>query len=192
MADENEAVDWQGLMGHTAAEFSEMTEQRFETAVVETILKQFGRLDVFREMRRDRQMRTGEYGVAFADFFEKYPQFPLFLFVRRFPKLEENLTVAVLVERFEKSKIWQEYSRVFDETPYGWNGTVGLVFFWPRLKVEKTSQGGALVLHNRPSVDVEIPGFFAGLVDSSGQRYWLESLPRLLDSLKANNNFAVE
>jgi hypothetical protein len=92
-----------------------------------------------------------------------------------------------LEEKFEKSKIAQEFIALVDELPPDSNQEYGMVFFWPRLSRGKTKQGGAVLLQNSGSPFSTDGACTRTYLD--GAELWLEPLARVLDAWEASGVF---
>lgn len=136
----------QHLRALRPAELAAQAEQQFEAAVVERILACYGRAAAMREEIYSRT-RGATARLTFDAFWTAFPgYFPVYLFVRQFRRLPEDLPLHRLLDRFLACRPVTALLQAQDQAPAP---DPGLVFFWPRFKERRsqTRAGGALVLH---------------------------------------------
>ena len=175
----------------SAEEFEAKNQQRFEAAVVDAIVARYGcHTTGMRQRLAARSRRNGpDDWPTFYDFCDEFNYYlPLYLFARRWPRIDSELSITTLIENFEKTRPFKEFLSLVDEVPET-HTHHGLVFFWPRLKRGKTKQGGALVLHN--SADVATGRLGLVICHKTSERIcWLEPFHHLLDRWADDGVFA--
>jgi hypothetical protein len=168
----------------TGDEFDALNKARFEAAVVDSIIARSG--EYVTEMRNTMRRRVRSNGTdawaTFYDYWEEFPdrRTPAYLFIRKYRKIQDKIPFHVLVENFAKTEPAVDWIELVGETPVDWCGPRGVVFFWPYLRVGKTKDGGAMVLHNHEIVSTEVPGFYGRFSLPGVGELWLESLSQLL------------
>jgi hypothetical protein len=170
-------------------DFAAIDAARFEAAVVDSIVARCGpRAASMRRVLGKRAKNKGEdCWPSFYDFYDEFSEIfrtPLYLFVKKIPKIAQKLPLHVLIERFEKTELFKEWTALADEVPADWSGPVGLAFFWPYLRSGKTTRGGALVLHNASDVSSST-GFYAQVTPGM----WLEPLGSIFDRWQEHGLF---
>lgn len=170
------------LDNRTAEDFEAQDEMRFESAVVEYLLRHYRvPAKVKFEMLNEHAAQEGFKTLRLEAFHERFPDFPVQLFAKKFRKLRETCPVHKLFEKFDATpfaKAYVDLEEEFDEELFG---SYALIFHWPYLKQCATSQGGALVLHQHADDDSEATGVrltFYG--DAVGADYYLDPLWRFL------------
>lgn len=178
---------WEGIRDKTAAEFQLDDERRFESAVVCKILDDCGFVADARRLRRS----LGQ--VTFEDLMDNFPDFPYYLRSRFYRRLPEQLSIAALAERFDKTQVFRDYRKVLGDAYLDDISAAGLVLFWPHLRTGRTYAGGAMVLHNQAVIDSDTPGFYAVIPASkeTGPAV-LETLSRFLQRLRLLGHFVNE
>ncbi len=131
--------------------------------------------------------------MTFDAFREEFPsRFPLYLFVRKLPKIAADMPLHYLIDRFETRQIFQAMTDAAEDAPAKLDCQgLGLVFFWPFLKdkASKTKEGGALVLHNWHISD-DIPGLQINYLSPETGLWHLDPLGRILVQCQRTGVFA--
>lgn len=176
-------------------------QTQFETQIVDHLFNYYDlsrsvRAEIFQETRHGE----GQSRLTFQAFFERFPTFPIYLVIRKFRNIVDDASVNRIFSDFLRRKFVKEYEIIEDEIPDGYEGPVGLVFFWPHLKgqikrkkTEKVSgvreRGGSLglVLHNRHIVQ-EVPGVRIWWISKGKAQLVIEPLSVLLNSIDKDSS----
>lgn len=167
--------DIAGNMGGN--DYAALDEKRFEAKVVDEIIKYFGLSKVRNELYDMAEATTGSRVLTFDTFFERYPDFPIYLRTVYIKGVQKAMDTWVLVNHFDKApavKAWQElhYSGMSEMV----QRPIGIVYNWPQ-------HVRFLVLHNSP-LDTEVAGFRPGIwVGPDADPLTIEPLRLLLDSV---------
>lgn len=155
-------------------DFESLNERRFEAKVVSEILKFFNLQSVKNQLYDAAEEAVGERILTFDTFFERFPDFPIYLRPTYIPKVREKMDTWVLVNHFEKApavKAWYEvrFGSAL-ECP------IGIVYNWPQ-------HVRFLVLHNAP-LDSNVQGFRPGIWVGDGcDPLVIDPLRMLLESV---------
>ncbi len=163
-------------------ELEALAEVKYEDGIVNGLFIRYN-LDrnIKYAMLHRHEREFGYKQLTLAAFHEEFPEFPMFLFARKFPKIRKDTPVHRLFSDFARRKFTKEYLELADEVPDEWGGPVGLVFFWPYIKVAKMTKGQGLVLHDWEFAP-EVPGVTLTWIsqDKKPIRLTLEPLQILL------------
>lgn len=174
------------LNSNTAADFAEMDRKKLEAAVVEYMLSKF---DIGSFKKEIREASNCDGWLTFSGFYSVFPGFPIYLFVRKFPKVVARITVKDLFDGGSNMCFLKEHESLSDEVPEEHVNSYGVAFFWPHLLKNKTSQGGVLVFHNYETNTDTARGRAIDFYRYSGERgARLEPLSRLVEVILAKSN----
>lgn len=143
----------------TVEDFQLEDEARFEDAIVGWLLNRYcSGNSVKYEMLQEYADEHGVKRLTLEAFHDRFPQYPLRLFARKFPKIVAACPVHRFFEKFDKTvicKAFDELSDLYDPDAYS---NYGMAFFWPHLRQIKTQAGGVLVLHTLEEDPPDVPG----------------------------------
>jgi len=142
--------DLAGGMGNE--DFESLNERKFEAKVVNEIIKHFGMQSIKRELYDAAEESVGSRILTFDTFFDRFPDFPIYLRPTYIPKVREKMDTWVLVNHFDKAPAVVAWN----DLRYGCSleCPVGIVYNWPQ-------NVRFLVLHNAP-LDNQVSGFRPG------------------------------
>lgn len=166
--------DLAGSMG--PEDYGSLNEKRFEAKVVDEIIKHFGMSKARRELYDMAEAATGSRVLTFDTFFERYPDFPIYLRPTYIPKVQKVMDTWVLVNHFDKAPAVEAWKDLYYAAGDGLPCPVGVVYNWPQ-------HVRFLVLHNA-ALDTQVPGFRPGIwAGPDADPLIIEPLKLLLDSI---------
>lgn len=148
---------------------------RWEEQVVSRLLTVFGLTKAKWPMLKAQEEATGVKRLTMLDFYCRFPDFPVFLVASSIYKVDQNVTVQKLFQRFEKTQLYREFENAADLMPEEFaDKPFGVVVRWPYLK-------NGLVVHDA-AVDVVADGMRM-LYHKNRRCIVIESFDNLLSGL---------
>jgi hypothetical protein len=123
-----------------AAEAKSVSMAAYEERVVKKMLGKAQLGDQAKQIAYRVKDLTGKARVNFSWFYSEYPDFPIWLGIRKVPYVHK-LSVSDLFNKWSSLPFMQMWADLCDESPDS-DKPVGLIFDWPGVK------GTQLVLHN--------------------------------------------
>lgn len=124
---------------------------QWEEQIVSRLLTVYGLTKAKWPMLDAQERRSGVKRLTLEDFYRFFPEFPVYLAASYLYKVEQNVTVPKIFQRFEKTQLFKEYDKAADTLPEEfYDRPFGIVVRWPYFK-------NGLVLHDA-SVDITAEG----------------------------------
>lgn len=137
------------LKGPTKEDFRQHHADEFEDQIVAVLCRHYGVPTIVRErMRTANQDWIGEKVLTFIQWYDFYPEFPMYFGSTVIPHLPKDATVSKLFTSFGTRKFIEEYEVLLESAPTPDSCPTGLIFKWPYLAGPGSPPTG-LVLHNR-------------------------------------------
>jgi hypothetical protein len=112
----------------------------YEERIVKKLLVHLGLAGSAAELAKRAKEKTGKARLSFEWFYEEYPDFPIYLVMRRIP-FAFKVGVKDLFNKFCSTPMFKAWEEFRDEAPVE-DKPIGLVFDWPGVA------GTQMIMHN--------------------------------------------
>lgn len=181
----NEALD---SLKATLAGFHEAAESSFEDMLVNHLFSRYNLpRDVKRQMLKLTKSRDGKPRLLLLDFHQAFPEFPIYLFARKFEKSPAKATplhkLLLAVEDLPFVKAFDELAEFLPEE----YASYAMVFHWSYLQRKSAGQMetglSAMSLHNRHVSQLQASPIVCWDSIDRGYPVYLQPLTGLLDTI---------
>lgn len=152
-------------------------QKAFEEKQMINMLRLLNMEDEAKNLKKTVKDKTGIYKLNFTIFYERYPDFPYWLFFRRLSYVYK-ITVAELFNLFNSAIFVRRWVELLSESPVI-DKPNGLIFEWPGVS------GKAVIIHNG-SVNFENTELKMArrLGKGSRQLVWVERFIPFIENIK--------